>query len=88
MFNDVKIKDVKLLIGGLIKTLRKQNKITQIELAEILDISRITVQNVEKGKNYTIDTLLKILQHFDLLFMLQEEITKFTEDNKDVKSLY
>ena len=88
MLNSVKIKDVKLITGELIKTVRKQHQLTQSQLAEALDISRLTVQNVEKGKNYTIDTLLKIVQYFDLLQELHELLLQVLEDKKQTKSLY
>ncbi len=88
IFDNIKIKDVKASVGALIKLFRKKNGITQKELSVALDLSRITIQNVEAGKNYTIDTLLKILQHLDLLEELNNEITQVIEDNKNIKSLY
>lgn len=88
MFEAVKIKDVKLSFGQSIKTLRKKNKISQEELANQLDLSRITIQNLESGKNFTIDTLLKVLQHFDLLKDLNTTILNYQRDNESVQSLY
>lgn len=83
-----KIEDIKLDIGVLIKSYRKKEKISQEDLAIKLSLSRITIQNLESGKNFTIDTLLKVLQYFDLLnkisFLLDEKI----KENKDYKSLY
>lgn len=73
MFKDnIKIKDIKLEIGQLVRSFRKRDKITQQELSEKLALSRITIQNLESGKNFTIDTLLKVLQHFELLGSLNE----------------
>ena len=54
---NLKIKDVKLEIGQLIKSYRKQQKLSQQDLAAQLELSRITIQNLESGKNFTIDTL-------------------------------
>ena len=88
IFDNIKIKDVKSSIGVLIKTLRKKNGITQKELADTLNLSRITIQHVEAGKNYTIDTVLKILQHLDVLQELNSEITQLIEDDKNTDSLY
>ena len=88
MFNKIKIKDVKIRIGQSVKIIRKSNKLTQQELAELLDLSRITIQNLESGKNFTIDTLLKVLQHFDMLSILDEEIVKQTKGHTAIKSLY
>jgi transcriptional regulator with XRE-family HTH domain len=88
IFDTVKIKDVKIDIGETIRLLRKNNGLSQQELADLLSISRITVQNLEAGKNFTIDTLLKALQHFDLLRNLKNEIAQVKEDIEDAKSLY
>lgn len=88
MFNVVKIKDVKLEIGQLTKVLRKRDKLSQQELGDLLGLSRITIQNLEAGKNFTIDTLLKVLQHFDLLSELNQHIVQYREDNEDIESLY
>ena len=86
--NSIKIKDVKLEIGQLVKSFRKRDRISQEELAEKLDLSRITIQNLESGKNFTIDTLLKVLQHFDLLQFLHTLIREKRDDNDNLKSLY
>jgi len=88
IFETLKIKDLKIGIGKLVKMLRKQNNLTQNDLAEALDLSRLTIQNLEAGKNYTIDTLLKILQHFDLMRPLNEEIIQYIAANENIKSLY
>jgi len=88
IFETLKIKDLKIGIGKLVKMLRKQNNLTQNDLAKALDLSRLTIQNLEAGKNYTIDTLLKILQHFDLIHSLNEEITQYMAANENIKSLY
>ena len=88
IFDTVSIKDVKIEIGEMIRLLRKNNGLSQQELAELLSISRITVQNLEGGKNFTIDTLLKALQHFDLLRNIKNELTRVKGDIEDAKSLY
>ncbi len=86
--NNVKIGEVKAQISRLIKSQRKKSKLSQQELADLLDISRITVQNIELGKNYTIDILFKILQYFDLLRDLNEMILNYVDEREDLKSLY
>lgn len=89
MFNEsVKIKDIKLQIGQLIKVLRKKNKLSQEDLAQLLDLSRITIQNLESGKNFTIDTLLKVAQHFDLLDALHQQLNGQLNEQKNLKSFY
>lgn len=89
MFNTtIKIKDVKLEIGQLVRSFRKRDKISQEDLANKLDLSRITIQNLESGKNFTIDTLLKVVQHFDLLSHVHEVLVKKRTDNENLESLY
>jgi transcriptional regulator with XRE-family HTH domain len=88
MFNTVKIKDVKLSFGNYVKSLRKRHSVTQHVLAEQLGVSRITIQNLESGKNFTIDTLLKVLQYFDVLDDLNKWIMNKTTENEDIVTLY
>ena len=88
MFNNVKIKDVKLESGALVKVLRKREKLSQQELGDLLGLSRITIQNLESGKNFTIDTFLKVLQYFDLLPNLNEALVQKRKDFEEVESLY
>jgi transcriptional regulator with XRE-family HTH domain len=83
-----KIKDVKVEIGQLVKAFRKREKISQQDLAVKLDISRLTIQNLESGKNFTIDTLLKVVQHFDLLSPLNQFLKAKREEEENSKSLY
>jgi transcriptional regulator with XRE-family HTH domain len=87
IFEILLIKDVKTDLGKLCKVLRKKQKLSQDELADLLSISRITIQNLESGKNVTTDTLLKVFQYFDILgkfnHFIQEEIK-----NSSYKSLY
>jgi transcriptional regulator with XRE-family HTH domain len=58
------------------------------ELAERLELSRITIQNLESGKNFTIDTLLKVLQYFDKLAALNDFVKGKRSENEEVESLY
>ena len=50
MFDITEIKDVKKEIGLLVKTVRKNRGLSQIQLARSLDVSRTTIQNLELGK--------------------------------------
>ena len=88
MFNNIEIKDAKQEIGQVIKIVRKRRKLTQIDLAKSLDVSRNTIQNLESGKNFTIDTLFKILKEFDLLDKVYDEILEAKKEIKQTKSLY
>lgn len=88
MFDTVEIKEVKEDIGQLIRSLRKQQKITQSHLATSLDVSRTTIQNLERGKNFTVDTLLKILKELDLLDQLQQNIRSAKDQAEQAQPLY
>lgn len=85
---NLKIKDVKSELGQLVKSYRKREKLSRQELADKLELSRITIQNLESGKNFTIDTLLKVLQHFDLLVAFNDFLKGKRSENEDVESLY
>jgi transcriptional regulator with XRE-family HTH domain len=86
--SNLKIKDVKSEIGQLVKSYRKGEKLSMQELAERLELSRITIQNLESGKNFTIDTLLKVLQYFDTLASLNDFVKGKRSENEEVESLY
>ena len=88
MFETIEIKDVKVEIGELIKTIRKNRDMTQIELADRLNVSRNTISNLESGKNFTIDTLLKALKELDLLDRIFNEVSTAKTQFSDIKSLY
>jgi len=88
MFKTIEIKDIKIEMGLLVKAIRKQRGITQVELANSLDVSRTTIQNLERGKNYTVDTILKVLKELDLLGPLKTEITQAKDHVVNSKSMY
>lgn len=87
MFGNITVKDVKISVGSLVKTLRGRDELTQEQLAEQLGLSRLTIQNLEAGKNPTMDTLLKVLQHFDLLAGFDNYIRSEIGNNNE-RSLY
>lgn len=80
--------DIRLQIGELVKVMRNSRGITQNELAMELNLSRLTIQKVESGKNFTMDTLLLIFQYFDVLDPLAGFIAAQRDDFKDVQSFY
>jgi transcriptional regulator with XRE-family HTH domain len=55
------------LVGRKIRQLRRQRKLTQVELAERIGIHQSDLSRMEKGEyKVGLDTLLKILQTFEL----------------------
>jgi len=55
------------LVGRKIRQLRRQKKLTQVELAERIGIHQSDLSRMEQGEyKVGLDTLLKILQTFDL----------------------
>lgn len=87
MIDIVTVKDVKLKLGELCKKKRKSAEMSQEDLGEALGLSRYTIQKFENGKNATLDTVLKIANHFGLLSSLQKAITNTIEDENNI-SLY
>ena len=85
---NLKIKDVKSEIAQLVKSYRKQQKLSQQELADQLELSRITIQNLESGKNFTIDTLLKVFNHFDTLVGFNQFLMDKRNETEQLTSLY
>jgi DNA-binding XRE family transcriptional regulator len=87
-FSSIRVSDVKVEIGILIKKMRTNRKLTQEELANQLNLSRITIQNIERGKNFTIDTCLLLFQYFDELESFSEFIKLKIDDYGELKSIY
>lgn len=81
------VKEVKIRIGEACKELRKSNDLSREDLAQALDISSTTIQNIEKGKNATLDNVLKVANHFGLLSSITKEIDKVITNHNDI-SLY
>jgi len=87
-FSNIRVSDVKTEIGSLIKKMRANKKLTQEELAKRLNLSRITIQNIERGNNFTIDTCLLILQYFNEIESFNEYIKTKIDDYNEIKSIY
>ena len=75
-------------MGFLVKALRKQRGLSQLQLAKSLDVSRTTIQNLELGKNFTVDTILKVMKEMDLLTQLNSEILQAKSHVVNSKSMY
>lgn len=81
------ISDVKLKIGEWCKQKRILYELSQDDLAQVLEMSRLTIRKLEDGKNVTLDTLLKVVNHFDMLEDVYNAIdTNITDTNSN--SLY
>lgn len=71
------------LVGRKIRQLRRQRKLTQVDLAEKVGIHQSDLSRMEQGEyKVGLDTLLKILQTFDL------SLGDFFEENEGAESLY
>lgn len=70
------------MLGEKIKTLRKQNKLTQIQLANKLGIKQPSLNNWESGK---INPSLKMLKKLSSIFDVAIDTLVF--DEKDIKNL-
>lgn len=59
--------NIKKLLGKRIQELRKQRKMTQEQVAEIMNIETTSLSNIENGKYYpTAENLEKIVQILDI----------------------
>jgi transcriptional regulator with XRE-family HTH domain len=87
MLGDTTIRDVKLKIGEWSKLQRQKYELSQDDLAQVLDMSRLTIRKLEEGKNVTLDTLLKVVNHFDMLGDVYKIIDTNISDN-NINSLY
>ena len=87
-FSNVRVSDVKIEIGKLIRKMRANRKLTQVELAKRLNVSRITIQNIERGNNFTIDSCLLVFQYFDEIESFNAYIKLKIDDYNEIKSIY
>lgn len=87
MLGEINIKDVKLKIGEWSKQKRRMHELSQDDLAKALEMSRLTIRKLEDGKNVTLDTLLKVVNHFDMLEEVYNAIDTTISDN-NINSLY
>lgn len=72
-----------------IKKIRKDNKMSQEDLAEVLNVTRQTISNWENRKNYPdIETLIKISDKFNISLdiLLKENMVMVKEIDKNVKN--
>lgn len=71
------------LVGRKIRQLRRQRKLTQVELAEKIGIHQSDLSRMEQGEyKVGLDTLLKVLQTFDL------SIGDFFDESSDSQTVF
>ncbi len=88
MLDFTTIKDVKDNLGEWCKLLRKNEKLTQHQLANELSLSPLTISKLENGENPTIETLLKVLQYFDQMKVLNTFVSSKIDNLKSNESFY
>ena len=76
MFEVTTIKEIKVKIGSVCRQHRQSNNMSREQLAEALEVSSTTIQNIENGKNATMDNVLKVANHFVLLGSISKELDK------------
>lgn len=87
VLGSINIKDVKLKIGDWCKQKRHLYQLSQDDLAQVLDMSRLTIRKLEEGKNVTVDSLLKVVNHFDMLENVYNAVDADISNN-NINSLY
>ena len=90
LFEIITIKDIKLSIGKICREKRDAQKLSRDELATLLNLSRNTIQNIEMGRNSTIDNLLKVAYHFDLLSQIHQGLQSVekSQPSNSISSYY
>ena len=64
MLNNNKLETLYERLGDLIKTAREEQNVKQELLAEFLDLSRVSISNIEKGKQkIQVHTLLEVAKY-------------------------
>ena len=83
-----KIRQVQL-VGGKIRQLRKEHKLTQNELAARIGVQQSDLSRMEKGEyRVSLDTLFKILAEFNVgIGEFFDEVARTTFSPNDVKIL-
>src|SRR4030095_8352295 len=81
-----KIRQVQM-VGRKIRELRKEHRLTQVELSSRLGIQQSDLSRMEKGEyRVSLDTLFKILAEFDIsIGEFFDEMAKDTFTPQDVK---
>ena len=76
--------DIKKLLGKKIKELRLKKGLSQEQLAELIDLDRRSVSNIECGNTFPSSSLLKIAQILDIDI---KNLFDFNAENKTKDAL-
>lgn len=73
-----------LRIGGIIKKLRLQQKVTQSKLAQVLKVERTTISNYENNySNPDLETLVKLADYFNV--STDYLLSRFEANDKNIE---
>ncbi|NQX81878.1 MAG: helix-turn-helix transcriptional regulator [Flavobacteriaceae bacterium] len=74
--------DLKIeILGDTIKSVRKERKLTQQQLGELIGVQKSQISKLERNtKNVTIETILKVFNALDTNVRFSIEMNKFEFD--------
>lgn len=58
--------------GKRLKLIRKELKLSQIDVADKAGVSVVTISTIENGSGFSIDTLIRILRVYGMIDRLEE----------------
>ena len=71
---EAQIKNYRLKLGDKIRQVREQRGYSQLQLADMMDISRSTISKIENGKfSITVDYLVRFSFYLDYEFKIIEK---------------
>lgn len=76
--------DLLLEIGKKLKRLRKKKNYSIVKLSEDTGINRMTISNMEKGSNFSIDSLVRILKVYKVLDRLNDFLEPVSLSPKEI----
>ncbi len=90
MDKDIQIQNINTskALGVALKRLRKNSKISQDQLAKVLDMRQATISDIENGRG-TLDSLFKVIQALkvNLSVSNNSDSSKNTKSNSKTRSV-
>lgn len=80
---------IKKNFGEAVKNLRNNKKITQEQLAEVLDLQRETITSIEVGRAFVSSTVMaNLCNYFNVepSYFFKANFDDFVGDNKEIKN--